>query len=416
MSDLVGNPEERFSHKEAPLIFSVAACPVAKRRKLEETSTAPSAQKDNKTQSQVGSRSKRGKNKEGTVSENGKTPKLIDENKYSEMVELNIEKVPVVKKEEGTSLSNDTSVSTVAEMGENVEQITVDIVKDEEGISSNDKSVPAVAKMGESVEQITVDIKTEKSDNVLPTEIKTEPQEVDCFKEAEQAIRRLSSAGNDENVTYSVEMVNAGIETLYVKHEVEDIVMTENGETEVKKDETVTEQPSIEIRVAEDTGDIFSQIEAQCAEIQKNEFERTEHNHGNIEQEQNTSNLSEKVERVSPDTVRNVIDHSCERNDIERRSESPKPTEVKSVIHNVQAKDAVVRLKSSEQVMQDALSVVVADMEKSDDDGDDDDGEEDSDYMVLAEWTDGKEDETLPPGEKENMKQDKGTKKTALFS
>ena len=28
--------------------------------------------------------------------------------------------------------------------------------------------------------------------------------------------------------------------------------------------------------------------------------------------------------------------------------------------------------------------------------------------MVLAEWTDGKEEETLPPGEKENLKHDKG--------
>ena len=369
------------------IVFSVAACPVAKKRKLEENISEPSAPKISKIETQPSGRNKRGKNKEKTVSENGKTSKVAEESKCSKMVEIDIENI--VREEESKGLQND-------------------------------KSVSAVSKSGEKAEQVTVDIKTEKNDEEPQIEIKTEPQELDCFKEAEQAIRRLSSAGNEKNVTYSVEMVNAGSETVYVKHEVDDVEMTSNVETEVKKDEPLTEKPSEEMRVAEDTGDIFSRIEAQCAQIQRNETHRNE---SNLEQEQKTTSVSQKLDRVSQQIVENVAQiltgNSDGTNSSEIRSESPGLANVKSVIHNSKAKEAVVRLSSreetSEQIVKAAVSRVVADLEKPDDidDEEEEDGEE-SDYMVLAEWTDGKEEETLPPGEKENMKLDKGKRPPSL--
>ena len=331
-------------------IVSVAACPVAKKRKLEETSTRPSTPKDVKPEIQTGSRNKRGKSKDGTKSENGKTPKMADSNKDTEMVEVDIEKLPVVKEEE--------------------EETSVETEKSIPAATDSDLLVPAVEKTGESTEQITVDIKVEKTNAVVPPiEIKTEPiepQETDCFKEAEQAIRRLSSAGNEDNVTYSVEMVNAGPETVYVKHEVEAVEMIANTETQVAKDEPVTDPPNEKANVAEDTGDIFSQIEAQCAQIQKNESERTELD---SEQGQNATNLpsaaglSKISDRVSPQTIQNLLDNSLITGTLEMRSKSPELPEG-AVVHNVETKDAVVRLRSREEVMKD-----VADIEKSDDEG-----------------------------------------------
>lgn len=294
----------------------------------------------------------------------------------------------------------------------------------EEKRTINGKTCTEIDQGGE---QTTTDIKTEASD--LPTvQIKTEPEELDCFKEAEQALRRLSSRGNEENVTFSVEVVNAGGETVYVKHEVGDVEMAATTELGLKQTES---KNHIEVKET-GTSDVYSRIEEQCDEIQRNEEQTNVSNLHLVKEEtveisvscnkHGITDDSQQYDKMSPELLENLT--SAYRNstaDVDSCNKSKDASDVislSSVIHNSQASEKVVHLGTGEE--ESDIRVRISDTNKllphPDDDSDaDDDDNEDSEYMVLAEWTDGKEEETLPPGEKENVKQDKGSAPYTIF-
>ena len=231
------------------------------------------------------------------------------------------------------------------------------------------------------------DIKTEIPD-AAPVEIKTEPQEVlDCLKETEQALRRLSSAENDDNITYSVEVISAGSETVFVKHEVdhEDMAVTDDSASAIS-DEQIKEK-----HAQEETGDVLIKLEEQCAQIQSSESLRKQTQSEQMDTSSEHSwNISSLSNRGSVASVINVGDKSVES----------QPAEIVGMINNYSQVIKEEEISGTDVKASDLVKVVPnPDVEEEDDA---DDGDE-NEYMVLAEWTDGKE-ETLPPGEKENMK------------
>ena len=230
------------------------------------------------------------------------------------------------------------------------------------------------------------DIKTEIPD-AAPVEIKTEPQEVlDCFKETEQALRRLSGAENDDSITYSVEVISAGSETVFVKHEVdhEDMTATDDSAS-VISDEQTKEKPA-----QEETGDVLIKIEEQCAQIQSSESLRKQ---TQSEQMDTSSEHSWNISSFNIDNVTSVI------NDGDKSSES-QPANIVGMINNYSQVIKEEEISGTDVKASDFVKVVPNPDVEDEDDADDGDENE---YMVLAEWTDGKE-ETLPPGEKENLK------------
>ena len=230
------------------------------------------------------------------------------------------------------------------------------------------------------------DIKTEIPD-AAPVEIKTEPQEVlDCFKETEQALRRLSSAENDDNITYSVEVISAGSETVFVKHEVDEEIAATDDVASAISDEQTKEK-----HAQEETGDLLIKIEEQCAQIQSSESLRKQ---TQSEQMDTSSEHSWNISSLSNGgNVTSVI------NDGDKSAET-QPTEIVGMINNYAQVIKEEEISGTDVKVSDLVKVVPNPDVEDEDDADDGDENE---YMVLAEWTDGKE-ETLPPGEKENMK------------
>ena len=229
------------------------------------------------------------------------------------------------------------------------------------------------------------DIKTEIPD-AAPVEIKTEPQEVlDCFKETEQALRRLSSAENDDNITYSVEVISAGSETVFVKHEVDEEMTATDDAASVISDEQTKEK-----HAHEKTGDVLIKIEEQCAQIQSSESLRKQ---TQSEQMDSSSEHSWNISSLSNGgNVASVINGD--------KSVESQPAGILGMINNYSQVIKEEEISGIDVKVSDLVKVVPnPDVEEEDDA---DDGDE-NEYMVLAEWTDGKE-ETLPPGEKENMK------------
>ena len=230
------------------------------------------------------------------------------------------------------------------------------------------------------------DIKTEIPD-AAPVEIKTEPQEVlDCFKETEQALKRLSSAENDDNITYSVEVISAGSETVFVKHEVDEEMTATDDVSSV-----ISEEQTKEKHAHEETGDVLIKIEERCAQIQSSESLRKQ---TQSEQMDTSSEHSWNISSLSnAGNVASVI------NDGDKSAES-QPAEIIGMINNYSQVIKEEEISGTDVKVSDLVKVVPNPDVEDEDDADDGDENE---YMVLAEWTDGKE-ETLPPGEKENMK------------
>ena len=327
--------------------YSASTCPLAKKRKLEENTTEQSVPKISKIENQSDVKTKKPKNKENKVVESEKP-------------------FP-----DGESVLRDN--------------------KDKENVCTEEKSD-------------SIDIKEEATE-IVPVEVKTEPEELDCFREAEQALRRLSDVGN-ENVTYTVELVNAGNETVFVKHEVEDVEMTSTDGSFVIQADDKTEK---EKRTVEDAGDILSSIEEKCAQIQSSESQRKrsgsvlEQSVGSTDSVSGASqNILGVLDKVGVSSVENVqnIEDALEMNQDDKIGESQYADSVSTMNGNLQVTEAKEEKSDSDVKVSDLIKVVPNPDADDEDDGEDAD---DSEYMVLAEWTEGKE-ETLPPGEKENMK------------